>query len=256
MDRSVVVAFEGVSKRFGPLQALDDVTLAIRGPGATAILGPNGAGKSTLLDLAQGLSDPDAGHVSVLGARVNSHSYPRRRVGVVMQREFVMDRVTTAEYAELFAAIYGVAGGRERILREARLEDRARTMMSRLSGGEAARLFAAAATVHDPEVVFLDEPTASLDPENKRRLGAWMKELAKTRTVIVTTHDLREADAFCDDLVFLVGGKLRAAGSRVELAARVPAEARTGHDAEDVFFHVCRADLERVATHDGRMLSP
>lgn len=256
MERREIVAVEHVSKRFGAIAALDDVSFAIRGPGATAILGPNGAGKSTLLDIVEGLADPDSGAVRLFGENVSARSYPRRRVGVVLQREFVMDRVSTAEYAELFAEIHGVRGGRERILSEARLTDRARTMLSRLSGGEAARLFVAAATVHDPELVLLDEPTASLDPENKRRMGAWLAELARTRTVVVTTHDLREADAFCDDLVFLVGGKLRAAGPRAELAAQVPADRRTGRDAEDAFFHLCRADLEHVATHDGRLIAP
>ena len=94
-----------------------------------------------------------------------------------MQKEAQLERVTAREYAELFSAIYGVRGGADRILSRARLEPRAKTAVTRLSGGEAARLFIATAVVHDPDLVFLDEPTAHLNPKNKRAVGELLKEL-------------------------------------------------------------------------------
>ncbi len=238
-----VVTAEGLGKRFGEVVALDDVSFTVNGPGLTGILGPNGAGKSTLLDILEGLSSPTSGVVRIFGEVLEP--YPRRRVGVVLQKEVQLDRCTAGEYAELFASIHGVRGGKERILRQAELGSRASVEMVRLSGGEAARLFIATALVHDPELVFLDEPTAPLDPKNKREIGEVLRDVAKDRTVVMTTHDLREADALCDRLVFLVGGRVRASGAREELVAAVPASARGAIGVEDAFFHFCSARIRR-----------
>jgi ABC-2 type transport system ATP-binding protein len=205
------------------------------------ILGPNGAGKTTLLDILEGLSTPSSGEVRLFGKP--PAPYPRARVGVVLQREFVMEGISVAEYAELFAAIQRVPQGAARIVREAKLEGRERSPVARLSGGEAARLFVAASVVHDPEILFLDEPTAHLDPEHKLRMGELLKQMARERLVVVTTHDLREADALCDRLLFLVKGQVRAEGPRDELVAAVPAAQRRGLPVEDAFFHFCAARM-------------
>jgi ABC-2 type transport system ATP-binding protein len=232
-----VLAAEGLGKRFGDVVALEAVSFAFDGPGLLGVLGPNGAGKSTLLDLLEGLSRPSAGGYRLFGAKPDP--YPRRRVGVVLQREARLERCTVREYAELFAAIQGVPDRAAGIVARARLEHRAGVAIARLSGGEAARLFIATAAVHDPELLFLDEPTAHLDPEGKREVGQLLREVAATRAVVLTTHDLREADALCDRLLFLVDDRVRAYGAKAELVAAVPAAARTGHDVEDAFFHHC-----------------
>jgi ABC-2 type transport system ATP-binding protein len=232
-----VVAAAGLEKRFGATAALSGVSFSVEGPGLIGILGPNGAGKTTLLDILEGLSEPSAGSFRLFGQ--TPRPYPRRRVGVVMQSEAQLEHVTAREYADLFAAIYGVTDGARRIIGRARLEARAGVAMSRLSGGEAARLFLAAAIVHEPELLFLDEPTAHLDPENKRLIGAELGEMASARTIVMTTHDLREADALCDQLLFLVDGTIRASGKKEELVGAVPAAARNGLGVEDAFFHFC-----------------
>jgi ABC-2 type transport system ATP-binding protein len=234
-----IVAAEGLTKSFGATRVLSGVTFAVEGPGVLGILGPNGAGKTTLLELLEGLTTPTAGAVRLFGAPLDRRRYPRRRVGVVMQREFVLDQITAAEYAELFAAIYGIPGGRERILERAGLSSRGRTPVERLSGGEAQKLFIAAAAAHDPELLFLDEPTAQLDPASKREIGARIRELAASAAVLLTTHDLREADAVCDEVIFLVGGEVRARGTRQALIAAVPEAERGGLGLEDAFFHFC-----------------
>jgi ABC-2 type transport system ATP-binding protein len=238
-----VLAAEHLSKRFGDTEALRDVTFALSGPQVIGVLGPNGAGKTTLLEILQGLSRPTAGTARLFGAPVDPAGYPRRRVGVVMQREYFFDRITVGEYAELFASIYGVPGGRARILDGARLADRAGARVDRLSGGEAQRLIIAAASVHAPELLFLDEPTSHLDPESKRDIGALLRRLAERTTVVLTTHDLREADAVCDHALFLVGGVLKAAGPRAELVEAVPPPLRKGLGLEDAFFHFCAQRL-------------
>jgi len=242
-----IVAAVGLTKRFGETVALDDVCFAVEGPGLCAVLGPNGAGKTTLLDILEGLAEPTRGHYRLFGAA--PRPYPRRRVGVVMQKEAQIERVTAREYAELFSSIYGVRGGPAQILARARLEHRAGIAVTRLSGGEAARLFIATAVVHDPALVFLDEPTAPLDPENKRIVGEMLRELAKERTLFMTTHDLREADALADRLLFLVGGRVRASGTKEELVRAVPEAERRGLGVEDAFFHYCG-----IAIRDGRAI--
>jgi ABC-2 type transport system ATP-binding protein len=232
-----VLAAEGLGKRFGETVALADVSFVVEGPGLVGVLGPNGAGKTTLLDILEGLSAPTSGSFRLFGAE--PAPYPRKRVGVVMQKEAQIERITAREYAELFAAIYRIDSGPDPILARARLEQRARVPVSRLSGGEAARLFIATAVAHEPELLFLDEPTAPLDPENKRIVGEMLRELAAERTLFMTTHDLREADALCDRLLFLVDGRVRASGSRAELVAAVPPDERRGLGVEDAFFHFC-----------------
>ncbi|WP_437581396.1 ABC transporter ATP-binding protein [Sorangium sp. So ce887] len=238
-----IVAVESLTKTFGGVAALSDVSFRVEGPGLVGVLGPNGAGKTTLLDLLEGLSEPTRGAVRLFGAPVPP--YPRRRVGVVMQKEVQLERCTTREYAGLFAAIYGVRDGAARILERARLAQRASVPMARLSGGEAARLFIATALVHEPELLFLDEPTAPLDPAGKQEIGEVLRGVARERTVFMTTHDLREADGLCDRLLFLVGGKLRASGTRDELVAAVPEGRRTGLGVEDAFFHFCAVRMRR-----------
>ncbi len=242
-----VLLTRGLGKRFGEVVALDGVELRLLGPQLIGILGPNGAGKTTLLDIVEGLSEPTAGEVRLLGGPLSP--YPRRRVGVVLHREFALDHVKTGEYAELFAAIYGVAGGRQRILERAELLTRADVAVERLSSGEAQRLFIAAASVHDPELLLLDEPTAHLDPEAKQKLGRWLRETSRTRTVVITTHDLAEAEAICDHVVFLVRGRVRAQGSPVELTAAVPEPARAG--LASAFFHFCAVRIAPDGGADG-----
>jgi ABC-2 type transport system ATP-binding protein len=238
-----VVAVESLTKRFGGTTALRSVTFTLRGPQVVGVLGPNGAGKTTLLEILEGLSSPSEGSVRLFGRPLSLRDYPRRRIGVVMQREFALDRITVGEYAALFASIYAVREGRARILARSGLERRADAVLEKLSGGEAQRLFLAAAVVHDPELVFLDEPTAQLDPESKARIGDDIRALAKKSTVLITTHDLREADAVCDHALFLVGGVLKAAGPRAELVEAVPPAARKGIGLEDAFFHFCAQHL-------------
>jgi ABC-2 type transport system ATP-binding protein len=245
-----VLAAARVSKRFGDTVALHDVSFTLEGPQVIGVLGPNGAGKTTLLEILEGLSSADEGEVRVFGERLDPRRYPRRRVGVVMQREFALDQITVAEYAELFAAIYEVDGGAKTILARADLESRAGTALERISGGEAQRLFLAAAVVHRPELIFLDEPTGQLDPESKERIGQEIRALARSSTVVMTTHDLREVDAVCDHVLFLVDGELKAQGRRETLIAEVPEDARRGTGIEAAFFHHCGVGIGKSGARE------
>jgi ABC-2 type transport system ATP-binding protein len=233
----MIVEVKGVSKRFGEVTALRGISFAIEEPQIVGVLGPNGAGKTTLLEILEGLSRPDEGSVSLFGEGIAR--YPKERVGVVMQREFVFAGITVFEYAELFSAIYNVRDGAKRIITHAKLAERQRTPVSKLSGGEQQRLFIAAATVHEPKILFLDEPSSALDPASKRALWSWLLEM-KGCTIVLTTHDLREAEALCRSVLFLVGGEVKAFGEREALASQVP----NGESLEDAFFHFCGARVD------------
>jgi ABC-2 type transport system ATP-binding protein len=246
-ERREVIAIEKLAMRYGRIAALDDVNLTLGGPQVIGILGPNGAGKTTLLEILEGLKDPSEGSVRLFQERLDRRRYPRQRVGAVLQREPVLDSITVREYAELFAALYHVRDGGAAIVKSAMLEHRAGIGVERLSGGESQRLFIAAASVHDPELLFLDEPTSHLDPENRARIDALIAEMGKRRTVLLCTHDLDEAEKICDTVVFLVGGHVKAVGPCAELVASVPDTAWRDKGRprrlEDAFFHYCAAVL-------------
>ena len=241
-----IIHAEALGKRFGDTIALEDVSFTIHGPGIVGVLGPNGAGKTTLLDILEGLSVPTSGNYRLFGK--TPVPYPRSRIGVVMQKEAQIDRITVAEYAQLFSVIVGAPRGTEKILEQARLAHRSSIPVTRLSGGEAARLHIATAVVHEPDLVFLDEPTAHLDPDNKRIVGEFLRDLAEHRTLFLTTHDLHEADVLCDKLLFLVGGRLRASGTKDALVASVPNDERRGLGVEDAFFHFCAIRIRHGET--------
>jgi ABC-2 type transport system ATP-binding protein len=236
-----ILETKGLGKRFGETIALADVSLALSGPRLVAILGPNGAGKTTLLDLLEGLEVPTAGTVTLFGSAIDPARYPRRRVGVVMQREFVLDGIDVADYADLFAAIYAQKDGRKRILERAGLASRERVSVARLSGGEAQRLFIAAASVHDPELLLLDEPTSELDPESKERVGVLLRELAARSLLVMTTHDLDEAERIADEVLFLFEGRVRAFGTKADLLRSVGPDATM----RDAFFELCGTTIAR-----------
>ncbi len=234
---SPFVSLERVSRRYGAFEALSEVTFRIDAPGVVGLLGPNGAGKTTLLDVLAGLAAPDSGSLALFGEPLGAGTrYPRRRVGVVLQREFVPDHVTVHDYAELFTAIHGVRDGAEQIIAQARLEPRRTLAVDRLSGGEAQRLFVAASLVHTPDLLLLDEPSARLDPVSKRELSELLRRVSQKTCVLMATHDLNEAERVCDDCLFILGGRLRAQGSTAELMATAGAAT-----LEDAFFHFCSA---------------
>jgi ABC-2 type transport system ATP-binding protein len=238
-----IVSTEGLGKRFGAVRALHGVTLRVDRPLVMGVLGPNGAGKTTLFAILTGLAAPSEGTARLFGEPLGRR-YPRRRVGVVLQREAALEGMTARDYAELFAAIYRVRGGAAKILAGARLEARRDVLVETLSGGEAQRLFVAAACVHEPDLLLLDEPTAHLDPGNKRDLGRAVRAMAERRVVLLATHDLREAETLCDEVVFLVGGEVKAAGPPAALVEALPPGARHGRGLEDAFFHHAGARLD------------
>jgi ABC-2 type transport system ATP-binding protein len=196
---------------YGELRAVDGVSFEVAEGEFFGILGPNGAGKTTTLELVEGLRKPDAGEITVLGQR----PWPRNprilpRIGVQLQASSFFDRLTAREQIHTFAAMYGVGTGpADEWLGRVGLEDKASTRVEKLSGGQVQRLSIACALVHDPEIVFLDEPTAALDPQARRNLWDLLSGLTESgRTVVLTTHYMDEAEALCERVAIMDHGAL------------------------------------------------
>ncbi|MGI9155599.1 MAG: ABC transporter ATP-binding protein [Marmoricola sp.] len=196
---------------YGDLKAVDGVSFEVAEGEFFGILGPNGAGKTTTLELVEGLRRPDSGEIRLLG----QDPWPRNhellpRIGVQLQASAFFERLTAREQIRTFAAMYDVATGRaDEWLERFGLTDKAGSRCEDLSGGQAQRLAIACALVHDPEVLFLDEPTAALDPQARRNLWDLLSGLQESgRTVVLTTHYMDEAEALCDRVAIMDGGKI------------------------------------------------
>jgi ABC-2 type transport system ATP-binding protein len=229
---------------YGQLRAVDGVTFEVAEGEFFGILGPNGAGKTTTLEMIEGLRRPDAGEIRVLG----ESPWPRNpallpRMGVQLQASSFFERLTAREQIQTFASLYGVpAGQADEWLERVGLVEKADTRVELLSGGQSQRLSIACALVHDPEIVFLDEPTASLDPQARRNLWDLLSGLSDTgRTVVLTTHYMDEAEALCDRVAIMDRGRVLRLDTPRALVDGLDAPVRvieTRGTLEDVFLEV------------------
>ncbi len=211
--------------RYGSLTAVDGLSLRAERGQVLALLGPNGAGKTSTVETLEGYRRPSAGSVSVLGLDPRrQHRALVARMGVMLQRGGIYPVMAPRRALALFAHYYESPEDPEALLDLVGLRSAARTPWRRLSGGEQQRLSLALALVGRPEVVFLDEPTAGVDPEGRLAIRAVVRELRERRVcVVLTTHELPEAERLADEVVILAGGKAVASGTVAELAAAGPA---------------------------------
>lgn len=222
----VAISIDGVGKRYGSVQALEDVSFTIERGEFFGLLGPNGAGKSTLINIIAGLTRADKGSVAVLGQDVVSqYRQARLQLGVVPQ-ELVFDPFfTVREVLRIQAGYFGRGPAcypwLDELIEALQLTDKAHTNMRSLSGGTKRRVLIAQALVHKPEVVVLDEPTAGVDVELRQSLWIFIKRLHKEgSTIILTTHYLEEAEALCERIAILNHGKLIALDTKQGLLER------------------------------------
>jgi len=227
MDSTITV--RDLRKWYGDVHAVDGVSFEIRSGEFFGILGPNGAGKTTTMEILEGLREPDAGEVSVLGLS----PWPRNpkllpKMGVQLQASSFFDRLTAREQIGTFAALYGVSKERaDRWLEVVGLTEAAGVQAEKLSGGQKQRLSIACTLVHDPEIVFLDEPTAGLDPQARRNLWDLLREIkAQGRTVVLTTHFIDEAELLCDRVAIMDDGKVLELGPPAALVRNLDAPTR------------------------------
>ena len=218
---AVPVQLDGVGKRYGPVVALQDVSLTIRRGEVVALLGPNGAGKTTAISIMLGLRQPTSGTARLLG-RSPTDVAARSRCGVMLQESGVPELLRVGELIRLFGAYYPRRLPADRVLAMAGLEDSASTRVDRLSGGQRQRLFFALAVVGDPEILFLDEPTVGMDVEGRRAFLAAIRDWARAgRTIVLTTHYLEEADQLADRVVVVNRGVVIADASPAAIKTTV-----------------------------------
>jgi ABC-2 type transport system ATP-binding protein len=218
----VVAAVEaiGLRKDFGPIHAVDGIDLAFTPGRIYGLLGPNGSGKTTLIRLLAGLARPTAGEARVLGTRMPDRP-TLGRLGYMPQSEALYPELSVGENIGFFATLQGAHGEAaiDRALDLVELGDRKGAPVLELSGGMRRRLSLAITLVHEPPVVFLDEPTVGVDPALRVQFWSHFRRLADAgTTILVASHVMDEADR-CDDLVFVRSGRVLARGSGAELRA-------------------------------------
>jgi ABC-2 type transport system ATP-binding protein len=237
---SAAVEFDGVSRRFGDVLALDDVRLSIR-PGETvALLGPNGAGKSTAIGLMLGLLEPTSGAVSVLGMSPRQ-AVASGRIGSMLQQTGLPPNVRVGELVDFARRLYPHPLSQAAVLERSGLTDLSDRSVDRLSGGESQRLRFAIGIAGDPDLVFLDEPTVAMDVETRRAFWADMRRSASEgRTILFATHYLEEADQVADRVVVLDHGRIVADGTGRAIRARI--------GSRTIRFDLADADATTLAT--------
>ena len=236
---------------YGELRAVDGVSFEVAEGEFFGILGPNGAGKTTTLEMIEGLRKPDAGTIQVLGVS----PWPRNasllpRIGVQLQAASFFERLTAREQIHTFASFYAVATSQaDEWLERVGLVDKADTRVEDLSGGQTQRLSIACALVHDPELVFLDEPTASLDPQARRNLWDLLSGINDSgRTVVLTTHYMDEAEVLCDRVAIMDRGRILELDTPRQLVKGLAAPTRiTTADGETIETREPAPVLARLA---------
>ncbi len=214
-----------VRKSYGKLVAVDGLSLSIRKGELFGLLGPNGAGKSTSVSLAVGLLTPDAGTVAIEGYGSPAVPAVRSKIGVAPQSLALYDLLTGEENLRFFGEVYGLSGATldERVkwcLDFVGLTDRKSDRAGSYSGGMKRRLNLAAAVIHDPELLLLDEPTVGVDPQSRNKIFESIEALHREgRTIIYTTHYMEEVERLCDRIAIIDAGKLLALGTLAELLA-------------------------------------
>ncbi|WP_255308208.1 ABC transporter ATP-binding protein [Streptomyces marincola] len=236
IDNTAAIAVEGLRKRYGDVQAVDGVSFEVARGEFYGILGPNGAGKTTTLELVEGLREPDEGSARLLG----EPAWPRRkdllrRIGVQLQASAFFEKLTAREQIRTFAALYDVPRERaDAMLESVGLTEKRDVRDDKLSGGQAQRLSIACALVHDPELVFLDEPTTGLDPQARRNLWDLLRGLNSAgRTVVLTTHYMDEAELLCDRVAIMDAGRILRVGPPADLIRELGVDT-----LEDVFLQL------------------
>jgi ABC-2 type transport system ATP-binding protein len=237
-DAGIAIRARGLTKRFGELVAVDHVDLSVPKSQVYGFLGPNGSGKSTTIRMLCGLLTPTGGEIEVLGLRIPEQAEAlRRRIGYMTQKFSLFEDLTVRENLEFLAAVQDIPKARaarriDALIDRYRFGDRQKQLAGTLSGGQKQRLALAGAVIHEPELLFLDEPTSAVDPESRRDFWEKLFELADAgSTILVSTHLMDEAER-CHHLVILDHGALVADGTPGELMQQLAGRTLVVHAAQ------------------------
>ena len=240
-DRSSALRVRGLRKRYDDVTAVDGLDLDVRPGECFGLLGPNGAGKTTTIEICEGLTEPDAGEVIVLGRTwAESGRELRERLGIQLQETQLAEKLTVVETLRLFRSFYARGRTVDEVIALVSLEEKRRARVSALSGGQKQRLALGCALVGDPDLVFLDEPTTGLDPQARRQVWDLVEQLKATgRTIVLTTHYMEEAERLCDRVAIVDHGRVMALDTPRRLVAGLGAD-------QIVFFSVAEDAVSRI----------
>ncbi|MBM0108748.1 ABC transporter ATP-binding protein [Steroidobacter sp. S1-65] len=223
-----MIEIKNLSKRYGALTAVNDISFTVRPGEVLGFLGPNGAGKSTTMKMITGFLTPTSGSISVCGHDVENDPLAAKAVmGYLPEGAPSYGEMTVRGFLEFIANVRGLTGDRRR----ARLDDVVgrlqlgsvlEQMIETLSKGFKRRVGLAQSLLHDPQVLILDEPTDGLDPNQKHHVRTLINDMAKDKIIVISTHILEEVDAVCNRAIIIAGGRLLADATPKELAARAP----------------------------------
>ncbi|HKE25793.1 MAG TPA: ABC transporter ATP-binding protein [Bryobacteraceae bacterium] len=216
------IEVEGLKKSYATLPAVKGIDFEVRAGEVFGLLGPNGAGKTTTIEILEGLRARSSGRVSVLGFDPEVQtSQVKDRVGVCLQSTHLQEKMKVAEAMELFASFYTRTTDAGALLDRLQLREKRDAMYGKLSGGQKQRLALALALLNDPQVLFLDEPSAGLDPQARREIHELVQALRREqRTILLTTHYIEEAEKLCDRVAIVDEGRIVAMGTPREIQER------------------------------------
>ncbi|QBP41905.1 ABC transporter ATP-binding protein [Paenisporosarcina antarctica] len=220
----LVLDIQHLSKKYGKKTALEDISFSVKAGTCFGLLGPNGAGKSTTMKILTGIVDADNGNVMILGMDSKKHLHSiKQKVGYVPQSITLYEELNAYDNLLFFGQMYGVKGKllQERItkvLTQTGLLDRAKDKVKEYSGGMKRRINIAAALLHDPKILILDEPTVGIDPQSRNHIFDMIRALKEEGvTIIYSTHYMEEVEVLCDDIAIIDNGKIITQGNLKEL---------------------------------------
>ena len=236
-----------ISKSFGDFTAIDCVSLTASRGETVGLLGVNGAGKTTLMNMILGLISPTSGSIEVFGKNLTTH-----RIEILQRTNFcttyaaLPSNLKVRHNLEVFAQLYSVSNWKKRVvelLELLEIEHLSERVTGQLSAGETTRVNLAKALLNDPDLLLLDEPTASLDPDITDRVRGFVKRIQqeRPRTILYTSHNMKDIELLCDRIVFLHQGRILAQGTSAELKTLFKRD-----QLDDVFIHVARSDLKEL----------
>lgn len=205
-----IISVSGLNKRYGEINAVDNVSFSVRRGEVFGMLGPNGAGKTTTIEILEGMRRADSGSALVGGIDVRRDPKKVKSIiGVQLQSSAFFDHLSVAETIKLYGELYGEKVDVDAILNEVELTDRRKAYFKQLSGGQKQRLSIAVALVNRPQVMFLDEPTTALDPQARRHMWELIERIRCTGvTIMLTTHYMEEAEELCDRVAIMDSGRI------------------------------------------------
>lgn len=244
-----VIKVEHLSKVYGKVVAVNDISFEVQEGEIFGMVGPNGAGKTTTIECLESLRNPDSGKISVLGLNPLNDGYTlRERIGIQLQEATLYDRIRVWEALDLFTSFYHHSIDWNSLLETLGMEDKRNSYINKLSGGQKQRLYIALALVNDPELIFLDELTTGLDPQGRRMMWKLVQDIRNQgKTVFLTTHYMEEAEQLCNRVAIIDRGNIIALDTPENLIRSLGVDSRIIFSVKEPFEIEHLKKLKRVS---------